>query len=87
MNLDTNSSAAAIDTRNIPDSVHKAIDSGVGKAHKAVDAIASATQTVSNKASEACDRASDFVKARPFTSVLIALGVGALAARLICGRR
>ena len=48
------------------------------------DAVAAQTADAINTC---CDGTRDLIKSRPYTSVLIAFGVGALVAAVIFGRR
>lgn len=59
-----------------------AIEAGTEKAQAAMKTINDAAHQVSERATTAKESVVSFIEERPLTSVMIAAGVGALAARL-----
>ncbi len=71
---------------DVADGVAHAAEKGVESVRQGADAAVAATKRVTEKASEAHESMCKYVKQNPTTSVLIALGVGALASRLLARR-
>jgi len=59
---------------------------GGERAQAALETISSAAKDVSEQAVDAKDKVAGFIENRPLTSVLIAMGLGALAARMFVRR-
>ena len=63
--------------------VDKTVHAGADAAQQAMDTVNSAAKQLTKKAAAAKDTITEFIEERPLTSVFIALGVGALLARLL----
>lgn len=63
-----------------------AIDASAGVATSAMDSVRAGAETAMDGAKRAQTEISTWVADRPFTSLLIAVGVGAIVARLISRR-
>lgn len=68
------------------DNIGHAIEVGAEKAQAALETVTSTAKDVSEQATEVKDKVTHFIETRPLTSVLLAVGVGAIAARLFVRR-
>ena len=66
---------------------HGAAQMVTDKARQGADVALDAAKRAGEYGNEAYDQACDFVRQRPLTSVLIAVGVGAVLARILIPRR
>ncbi len=81
----SNADSASTNTA-VTDGMDRAIAAGAETARSAAKSITATAKDVSEKAMAAKDAVSQFVEARPLTSVLIALGLGVLLSRSISRR-
>lgn len=94
--LDSNSSTSGQDVslRDVKEDVSqlkadtvdyatRAAEKGIEAAKQGTDAAVETSKKLANKAADAHEGMCDYVREHPTTSVLIAIGVGAIASRLL----
>lgn len=79
--------AATLDNHvSLTENLGRSLHAGTETAQAAMKTLATAAKDVGNRAVAARDSVSGFIENRPLTSVLIAVGIGALAARMFARR-
>jgi hypothetical protein len=68
------------------DNIGHAIEVGTEKAQAALKTVSETAKDVSTQAGEVKDKVTNFIETRPLTSVLLAMGIGALASRMFIRR-
>lgn len=66
--------------------ISKTLHLGADKTGAAVDTVSSAAKQMADQAAVCRDKVTHFIEHRPLTAVIIALGVGAIAAKCLARR-